>query len=135
MGVEVFHALKRTLHDQGLSTAVGDEGGFAPDLDSNEAALKALMTGIEAAGLRPGDDVAIALDPATSEIFENGSYELEHEGRSLSSSELVDYWATSALATRSSRSRTASTRRTGTAGSSSPTSSATACSSSATTCS
>jgi enolase len=93
MGVEVFHALKRTLHDQGLSTAVGDEGGFAPDLDSNEAALKALMTGIEAAGLRPGEDVAIALDPATSEIFKEGSYELEHEGRSLSSSELADYWA------------------------------------------
>jgi enolase 1/2/3 len=93
MGVEVFHALKRTLHDQGLSTAVGDEGGFAPDLDSNEAALKALMTGIEAAGLRPGEDVAIALDPATSEIFKDGSYELEHEGRSLSSSELADYWA------------------------------------------
>ena len=93
MGVEVFHALKRTLHDQGLSTAVGDEGGFAPDLDSNEAALRALMTGIEAAGLRPGDDVAIALDPATSEIFRDGSYELEHEGRSLTSAELVDYWS------------------------------------------
>jgi enolase 1/2/3 len=93
MGDEVFHALKRTLHDEGLSTAVGDEGGFAPDLDSNEAALKALMRGIEAAGLRAGEDVSIALDPATSEIFKNGSYELEHEGRSLSSSELVDYWA------------------------------------------
>ena len=93
MGDEVFHALKRTLHDEGLSTAVGDEGGFAPDLDSNEAALKALIRGIEAAGLRPGEDVSIALDPATSEIFKNGSYELEHEGRSLSSSELVDYWA------------------------------------------
>jgi enolase 1/2/3 len=93
MGDEVFHALKRTLHDEGLSTAVGDEGGFAPDLDSNEAALKALIRGIEAAGLRPGEDVSIALDPATSEIFKSGSYELEHEGRSLSSSELVDYWA------------------------------------------
>ena len=93
MGDEVFHALKRTLHDEGLSTAVGDEGGFAPDLDSNEAALEALMRGIEAAGMRPGDDVAIALDPATSEIFENGSYELEHEGRSLTSAELVDYWS------------------------------------------
>ena len=93
MGDEVFHALKRTLHDEGLSTAVGDEGGFAPDLDSNEAALEALMRGIEAAGLRPGDDVAIALDPATSEIFKDGSYELEHEGRSLSSAELVDYWS------------------------------------------
>jgi enolase len=93
MGDEVFHALKRTLHDEGLSTAVGDEGGFAPDLDSNEAALQALMRGIEAAGLRPGDDVAIALDPATSEIFENGVYELEHEDRSLTSAQLVDYWS------------------------------------------
>ena len=92
MGAEVFHALKGTLHAQGLSTAVGDEGGFAPDLDSNEAALRALIEGIEAAGHTPGDDVAIALDPATSEIFENGSYELEHEGRSLDSSALVDYW-------------------------------------------
>jgi enolase len=92
LGDEVFHALKRTLHDEGLSTAVGDEGGFAPDLESNEAALEALIRGIEAAGLRPGEDVAIALDPATSEIFKDGSYELEHEGRSLSSSELVDYW-------------------------------------------
>jgi enolase len=93
MGVEVFHALKRTLHDRGLSTAVGDEGGFAPDLDSNEAALEALMQGIEAAGYRAGEDLAIALDPATSELFENGSYALEHEGRTLSSSELAAYWA------------------------------------------
>jgi len=93
IGVEVFHALKRTLHDRGLSTAVGDEGGFAPDLDSNEAALEMLIAGIEAAGHRPGDDVAIALDPATSEIFANGSYELEHEGRSLSSSQLAEYWS------------------------------------------
>jgi enolase len=93
IGVEVFHALKRTLHDRGLSTAVGDEGGFAPDLDSNEAALEMLIAGIEAAGHRPGDDVAIALDPATSEIFENGAYVLEHEGRTLSSDEMADYWA------------------------------------------
>ena len=93
IGVEVFHALKRTLQERGLSTAVGDEGGFAPDLDSNEAALEMLIAGIEAAGHRPGEDVAIALDPATSEIFENGSYELKHEGRSLSSSELVSYWS------------------------------------------
>ena len=84
-GAEVFHALKRTLHDRGLATAVGDEGGFAPDLESNEAALQALIEGIEAAGFRPGDDVAIALDPATSEIFDDGAYVLEHEGRSLSS--------------------------------------------------
>ena len=93
VGVEVFHALKRTLHDRGLSTAVGDEGGFAPDLDSNEAALEMLIAGIEAAGHRPGDDVAIALDPATSEIFDNGAYVLEHEGRSLSSEEMAGYWA------------------------------------------
>jgi enolase len=93
LGAEVFHALKRTLHDEGLSTAVGDEGGFAPDLDSNEAALRALVRGIEAAGLRPGEDVAIALDPATSELFENGSYELEHEGRTLSAADLARYWA------------------------------------------
>jgi enolase len=93
LGAEVFHALKKHLHDTGLSTAVGDEGGFAPDLDSNEAALEVLVAGIEAAGHEPGGDVAIALDPATSEIHENGSYELEHEGRTLSSAEMADYWA------------------------------------------
>jgi enolase len=92
MGVEVFHALKRTLHERGLSTAVGDEGGFAPDLDSNEAALQALVAGIEAAGYAPGEDVAIALDPATSEIFRDGAYDLEHEGRRLASEELAAYW-------------------------------------------
>jgi len=93
LGVEVFHALKATLGERGLSTAVGDEGGFAPDLDANEAALEALIAGIEAAGHRPGDDVAIALDPAASEIHRDAAYELEHEGRTLSSSELADYWA------------------------------------------
>ncbi|MDX6725143.1 MAG: enolase, partial [Solirubrobacteraceae bacterium] len=77
MGAEVFHALKRTLHDRGLGTAGGDEGGFAPDLGSYEEALQMLVAGIEAAGYKPGEDVAIALDPATSEIFENGSYGLE----------------------------------------------------------
>jgi enolase len=92
-GAEVFHALKRTLHDRGLATLVGDEGGFAPDLESNEAGLQMLIEGIEAAGYRPGDDVAIALDPATSEVFEGGSYVLEHEGRSLSPDEMADYWA------------------------------------------
>jgi enolase len=91
-GSEVFHALKGTLHDRGLATAVGDEGGFAPDLDSNEAALQALVDGIEAAGYRPGEDVAIALDPATSEIYSDGSYVLEHEGRTLSPEELAEYW-------------------------------------------
>ena len=92
-GAEIFHALKRTLHDRGLSTAVGDEGGFAPDLDSNEAALQALMEGIEAAGYEPGKDVGIALDPATSEIHEDGVYRLEHEGRDLSPGEMTSYWA------------------------------------------
>jgi enolase len=92
-GAEVFHALKKTLHDRKLGTTVGDEGGFAPDLESNEAALELLVAGIEAAGYRPGDDIAIALDPATSEIFEGGVYDLEHEGRKLSSGELASYWA------------------------------------------
>jgi enolase len=92
MGAEVFHALKGTLHERGLGTTVGDEGGFAPDLESNEEALRVLVAGIEAAGLRPGDDVAIALDPATSEIYDGGGYVLEHEGRTLSAAELADYW-------------------------------------------
>jgi enolase len=93
MGAEVFHALKRTLNERGLATAVGDEGGFAPDLESNEAALEVLVAGIESAGYRAGEDVAIALDPATSELYENGTYRLEHEGRSLSADELAGYWA------------------------------------------
>jgi enolase len=91
-GTEVFHALKSTLKQRGLNTAVGDEGGFAPDLESNEAALRALIEGIEAAGYTPGDDVAIALDPAVSEIFADGAYELAHEHRTLSASELAAYW-------------------------------------------
>jgi enolase len=93
IGAEVFHALKRTLHDAGLATAVGDEGGFAPDLASNEAALEVLVSGIEAAGYAPGADVAIALDPATSEIFDGGSYVLEHEGRVLTGEEMAAYWS------------------------------------------
>jgi enolase len=93
MGAEVFHALKRTLHDKGLSTAVGDEGGFAPDLNSNEEALEVLVAGIKAAGYVPGDQVAIALDPAVSELHRDGAYVLEHEGRTLSADELTSYWA------------------------------------------
>ena len=93
VGAEVFHALKATLKGRGLSTAGGDEGGFAPDLGSNEEALQVLVEGIEAAGYHPGEDVGIALDPATSEIFEDGSYALAHEGRLLSSAEMADYWA------------------------------------------
>jgi enolase len=92
-GAEVFHALKKTLHDRKLGTTVGDEGGFAPNLESNEAALELLVAGIEASGYKPGEDIAIALDPATSEIFESGVYDLEHEGRKLSSVELADYWS------------------------------------------
>jgi enolase len=92
MGAEVFHALKRTLHERGLATAVGDEGGFAPDLDSNEQALEMLVAGIQAAGYTPGRDVAIALDPAASEIYRDGAYVLEHEGRTLSAAEFADYW-------------------------------------------
>ncbi len=94
MGVEVFHTLKATLHERGLSTAGGDEGGFAPNLASNEEALEMLVVGIEAAGYQPGTDVAIALDPATSELYRDGAYVLEHEGRTLSAAELADYWAT-----------------------------------------
>jgi enolase 1/2/3 len=93
MGVEVFHALKATLKSQGLGTTVGDEGGFAPDLESNEAALEILVAGIEAAGYEPGKDAFIALDPATSELYRDGSYELEHEGRTLSADELTAYWS------------------------------------------
>jgi enolase len=93
MGAEVFHHLKKTLHDRELGTAVGDEGGFAPDLGSNEDALGVLVDGIRAAGYEPGEDVAIALDPATSELYEDGRYVLEHEGRSLSADELAGYWA------------------------------------------
>jgi enolase len=92
VGTEVFHALKKSLSARGLSTAGGDEGGFAPDLDSNEAALQAVLEGVEGAGYEPGKDVFIALDPATSEIFENGAYVLEHEGRSLSPAEMSSYW-------------------------------------------
>jgi len=92
MGAEVFHHLKKRLHDHGMSTAVGDEGGFAPDLESNEAALTVLLEGIEAAGYTPDEDVAIALDPAVSELHRDGAYVLEHEGRTLAAAELVEYW-------------------------------------------
>jgi enolase len=91
-GVEVFHALKKTLAGRGLNTAVGDEGGFAPDLESNEAALAAVIEGIEAAGYTPGEEIAIALDPATSELYSDGVYDLKEEGRKLSSEEMAAYW-------------------------------------------
>jgi enolase len=92
-GIETYHALKAVLHDRGLSTAVGDEGGFAPNLATNEDPLKVLVEAIEAAGYTPGDDIAIALDPATSELYRDGAYHLEGEGRALSSEELAAYWA------------------------------------------
>ncbi len=91
MGSEVFQHLKQTLHEAGLSTSVGDEGGFAPNLGSNEQALEALMSGIRAAGYVPGDQVAIALDPAISELLHDDKYVLSGESRELTSDELASY--------------------------------------------
>jgi enolase len=93
MGAETYQQLKATLRSRGLSTGVGDEGGFAPDLTSNEAPLELLTAAIEAAGYRPGADIAIALDPASSEFYVDGAYRLAGEGRTLSAEEMVDYWA------------------------------------------
>ena len=91
-GTECYHALQDVLSARGLSTAVGDEGGFAPDLPNNEEAVKVLIEAITKAGRVPGDEIAIALDPATSEFYKDGSYVLEGEGRTLSSAELANYW-------------------------------------------
>lgn len=88
-GVETFHHLKKILRDKKLSTAVGDEGGFAPDLPSNKAALELLTQAIEAAGYKPGDDIALALDVAASEFYSDGKYTLESEGRTLSAEEII----------------------------------------------
>ncbi len=93
MGTEVFHSLKKVLHGKGLNTAVGDEGGFAPDLSSNEEALMVIMEAIEKAGYRPGKDVYIALDPAATEFYEDGKYVLAGEGRRLSFDEMVDFYS------------------------------------------
>jgi len=92
MGDEVFQHLKQNLKGKGISTTVGDEGGFAPDLGSNAEALEVLMEAIRSAGYVPGEQVAIALDPAVSEIYKDGAYVLEHEGRTLSADELTSYW-------------------------------------------
>jgi enolase len=92
VGSEVYHQLQRTLRERGLTTSVGDEGGFAPDLTSNEAPLELLVAAIEAAGHRPGEDVVICMDPACSELFSDGRYQLAGEGRSLSPAELVEMW-------------------------------------------
>jgi enolase len=92
-GAETYHALHTVLRSRGLSGSVGDEGGFAPDLKTNEDALRILVDAIQAAGRVPGEEVAIALDPASSELWRDGAYVLEGEGRTLSSGELVEYWA------------------------------------------
>ena len=92
MGTQTYHVLKGVLHDKGLSTAVGDEGGFAPDLATNEDAIKLLLEAVEAAGYTPGDEIAIALDPAVSELYRDGAYHLEGEGKVLSADELAAYW-------------------------------------------
>ncbi|GEM49498.1 phosphopyruvate hydratase [Deinococcus cellulosilyticus] len=92
-GAEVFHALKKVLKKRGYNTNVGDEGGFAPDLQSNEEALEVLMEAIKDAGYEAGKDIFIALDPATSELYKDGKYHLESEGRILTSEEMVDFWA------------------------------------------
>ncbi len=92
MGAEVYHALKGILKAKGLGTGVGDEGGFAPDLSSNEEAIKVIIEAIEKAGYVPGKDAFIALDPASSEFFEDGKYNLAGEGRMLTPHEMADYY-------------------------------------------
>jgi enolase len=92
-GAEVFHSLKKVLHAKGLNTAVGDEGGFAPDLPSNEAALTIILEAIDKAGYRAGKDIYLGLDVASNELYKNGVYELESEGRTFNSSEFADYLA------------------------------------------
>ena len=93
MGAEIFHELKKKLKDAGHNTNVGDEGGFAPNLASTDEALGFVMKAIEAAGYKPGDDVMLALDAASTEFFKNGKYELAGEGKSLSPDQMVSYWA------------------------------------------
>jgi enolase len=92
-GVETFHALRKVLSGRGYNTNVGDEGGFAPDLKSNEEAIEVLLEAIDKAGYTPGTQIGLALDPAASEFFDGGVYGLASEGRRLSSDEMVDYWA------------------------------------------
>lgn len=91
-GVETYHALKAVLHKKSLSTGVGDEGGFAPSLKANEEALELIVQAIEKAGFKPGQDISLALDPASTEFFENGKYNLATENKSLTSEEMVDYY-------------------------------------------
>jgi enolase len=91
-GAEIYQSLKKVLHDRGQGTNVGDEGGFAPSLPTNEAALQVIIEAIEAAGYEPGKQVMLAMDPATTELYQDGKYHLEREGRVLSSAEMVEYW-------------------------------------------
>ncbi len=91
-GTEIYHALKSVLHDRKLSTTVGDEGGFAPSLPNNEAPLEVIMEAIQKAGFRAGEQIMLAMDPAVTELYENGSYNLAREGRTLSGEEMVEYW-------------------------------------------
>src|SRR5262245_57342878 len=91
-GVEVYQALKATLHDKGYGTGIGDEGGFAPSLKSNEEAIEVILEAIEKAGYKPGKDIHIALDPASTELYEDGHYNLAKEGRKLSSDQMVAFW-------------------------------------------
>jgi enolase len=92
MGAETFQQLKKILKDQGLNTAVGDEGGFAPDLESNEAAIQNILQAIKAAGYKPGKDMGLALDVAASEIFKGGKYLLSSENKKLSAHQMIDYF-------------------------------------------
>jgi enolase len=92
-GAEIYQALKKVIHDKGFATNVGDEGGFAPSLGSNQAALDVIMEAIDKAGYKAGEQVFIALDPAVSELYRDGKYHLDIEGRVLSSDEMVDFWA------------------------------------------
>jgi enolase len=92
-GSEIYHSLKNVLAAKGMNTNVGDEGGFAPSLATNEMALEVILEAIEKAGFRPGEDVWIALDPAASELYHDGKYVLAREGRTLSTDEMVDFWA------------------------------------------
>jgi enolase len=91
-GGEIYQSLKKVLHDRGQATNVGDEGGFAPSLPTNEAALEVIMEAIQRAGYSAGEQIMLAMDPATTELYQDGKYHLAREGRSLSSAEMVDYW-------------------------------------------
>jgi enolase len=92
MGAETFHSLKKILKDKGLNTAVGDEGGFAPDLESNEEAVKLIIRAIESAGYKPGSDIGLALDCAASEFYEKGKYVLKSDNKKLNADKLIDYY-------------------------------------------